>query len=109
MDINKLGANIRKYRLEKKLTQEQVAEQCQISAVYLRQIELGFKTPKLETFIKIAEALQTPTDKLLSGSVTWTDSINTYGVVEKLDTLNQKERDLALKILDDVITSLKEM
>lgn len=55
-------------------------------------IELGHKTPKLETFIKIAEVLRTPLDKLLSGNVSWTDKINTYEILEKLNELPSMER-----------------
>ena len=109
MDLKSLGSNIRKYRLEKGITQETAAEQSGISTVYFRQIELGLRTPKLETFLKIAEAIDTPTDKLLSGNVSWTDTINTYGVIEKLDMLSEKERVIALNTLDTLITSLKEM
>ncbi|MDT4375381.1 helix-turn-helix transcriptional regulator [Blautia coccoides] len=70
MDTRTLGANIQKYRKDHNLTQEQAAESCGLSVGYYRQIEQGHKLPKLETFIKIAEVLGTPTDKLLSGNVT---------------------------------------
>lgn len=109
MNTKILGSNIQKFRLEKKLTQDAVAEQSGLSTVYYRQIELGHKIPRLETFLKIAEVLNIPTDKLLSGNVSWTDSINTYEVMEKLGQLPQKKRDSALAMIDVIIDKLKEI
>lgn len=107
LDSVALGANIKKYRLEQGLTQEYVAEQCSLSAGYYKMIELGHKTPKLETFIKIAEVLHTPLDKLLSGNVSWTDKINTYEILEKLNELPSAERQEAIRLLEYHIQILK--
>ena len=75
MDKKALGANIQKYRKQKGLTQEQAAELCALSPNYFRQIELGNKVPKLETFLRIAEALNVSTELLLEGNLTWTAKI----------------------------------
>ena len=109
MDTKTLGTNIQKFRLEKNLTQEAVAEKSGLSTVYYRQIELGHKVPRLETFLRIAESLDTPTDKLLSGNVSWTDEINTYEVIEKLEQLSEKKRKSALTMLDMYIETIKEL
>lgn len=109
MDSKALGANIQKYRLANNMTQEAVAEKSGLSTVYFRQIELGHKTPRLETFLRIAEVLNTPTDKLLSGNVSWTDEINTYEVIEKLDGLSNKKRTATLEMLDMYIKTIKDL
>lgn len=107
LDSFVLGSNIKKYRQEQNMTQEYVAEQCAISAGYYKMIELGHKVPKLETFIKIAEVIQTPLDKLLSGNVSWTDKINTYEILEKLSELPSAERQEAIRLLEYHIQLLK--
>lgn len=107
MDTRTLGTNIQKFRKEQNLTQEKAAERCGLSVGYFRQIEQGHKLPKLETFLKIAEVLNTPTDKLLSGNITWTDQIETYGIIEKLESLPDRERSEALRLLDYHIEILK--
>ena len=58
MDAKALGSNIHKYRLAKGLTQDAAAEKCGLSTNYFRQIELGHKVPRLETFLRIAEVLE---------------------------------------------------
>ncbi len=108
MNTNCLGANIKKYRLEKGFTQDQAAEKCGLSSVYYRQIEQGNKVPRLETFLKIAEMLETPTDKLFAGNVSWTESIETYDILEKLNALPEDRRKEAISLLNSHIKLLQE-
>ena len=61
--IKKILKNIKKFRQEKKLTQEQLSELCDISQDYLSEIERGKKTPSLKRFILIAEKLEIPPQK----------------------------------------------
>ncbi len=58
--INNILKNIKKFRQEKNLTQEQLSELCDISQDYLSEIERGKKTPSLKRFILIAEKLEIP-------------------------------------------------
>lgn len=58
--INNILKNIKKFRQEKNLTQEQLSELCDISQDYLSEIERGKKTPSLKRFILIAEKLKIP-------------------------------------------------
>lgn len=52
--------NIKKYRKEQNLTQEQLSELCNISTDYLSEIERGKKTPSLKRLVLIAETLNIP-------------------------------------------------
>ena len=51
------GDLIRKFRLEKGLTQKQLGEKCGINEANIRKYELGNQNPKIETLQKIANAL----------------------------------------------------
>lgn len=53
----KVGENIRRIRLEKGLTQKQVAQACGTADAYIRAYELGKYNPKPATVAKIAKAL----------------------------------------------------
>ena len=64
--INLICKNIKKYRIEKNLTQEQLSELCGISTDYLSEIERCKKTPSLKRFIAIANKLDTPIEKFFS-------------------------------------------
>lgn len=58
--IEILKNNIKKFRTEKKFTQEKLSEMTGISADYLSEIERGKKTPSLKRLILIADALKVP-------------------------------------------------
>lgn len=74
--VKLLGANIRKIRKSRNMTQEQLAEKADISVPYMTQIELGQKQPTLETVESIAQALNVPFDGLFRTEPTPSDSIN---------------------------------
>lgn len=57
MDYRLLGARVREIRLKKGLTQEKLAEICDISPSYIGIIERGDKKLSVETLVKIASAL----------------------------------------------------
>ncbi len=63
--IKNLQSNIKKYRLQKGLTQEKLAELCNISPDYISEIERGKKTPSLKRLIIISDILKVETYKLL--------------------------------------------
>lgn len=68
-DQNESGARIAGLRKERGLTQEQLAEQMNISTSYLGKIERGIQAPSIPLLVDLAGFLQTTTDFLLIGSV----------------------------------------
>lgn len=61
--IKLIQQNIKKYRIDKCLTQEKLSEIAGVSCDYLSEIERGKKTPSLKRFIMIAKALDIPCGK----------------------------------------------
>ena len=58
MDWNKIvGANVRRLRVERKLTQEQLAHDAEIDVTYLRGIEAGRRNPSVEVLSRMVRAL----------------------------------------------------
>ena len=66
MDYILLGQRIRRYRQEKNLTQEQLAELVGISPSFLGHIERGSRIASLETVMKFCEVLDVTPNRLLS-------------------------------------------
>ena len=62
MSINK---NLKELRLQRKLTQGELAERAKIELTQISRIERGASEPKLETIKKLAIALQCTTDELI--------------------------------------------
>jgi transcriptional regulator with XRE-family HTH domain len=60
------GKNVRKYRQQRRLTQEQLAFEAQIDLTYMGGIERGRRNPSLLVMARIADALAVPLPKLVS-------------------------------------------
>jgi len=58
MKLDTIGKNIRKFRLARKLRQEDLAEKTDLTTNYIGMVERGEKIPSLETFIKIVNAYE---------------------------------------------------
>lgn len=52
-----LGSNIRRYRLKKGLTQEQLSQLSEVSEAYVSRLEAGKRNPTVNVLAKIAEIL----------------------------------------------------
>jgi transcriptional regulator with XRE-family HTH domain len=66
MDWNKIVAeNVRRLRIERQLTQEQLAHDVEIDLTYLGGIERGKRNPSVVVLGRIALALNTTPSELL--------------------------------------------
>ena len=67
MDFNyaAMGRRIKKIRKEKGLTQEQLAELCDLSTAHIGHVERGSRALSIETLVKIALVLDVSTDYIL--------------------------------------------
>jgi transcriptional regulator with XRE-family HTH domain len=61
-----LGKNVRKYRQQRRLTQEQLAFEAEIDLTYVGGIERGRRNPSLLVMARIADVLAVPLSKLVS-------------------------------------------
>ena len=57
-DRKLLGDEIRRHRNLVGLTQEKLAEKVEINAVYMGQIERGYKVPTVDVLLRIAKQLK---------------------------------------------------
>lgn len=55
--LDALGPVLRKLRLERNLTQEQLSEMVDVASPYISMLESGHKYPNLEMLFKLADAL----------------------------------------------------
>lgn len=65
LDARKIGAVIQACREERSLSQEVVSGLAGIGRTHLSAIERGQRKPTLETFFKLAEALDIPPSQLM--------------------------------------------
>ena len=65
LDIAYFGDNLKRVRIMRKLSREEFADRIGVSSRIIYDYEEGFKTPKLETAIKIAIVLEVTLDSIL--------------------------------------------
>ncbi|MBI2593258.1 helix-turn-helix transcriptional regulator [Candidatus Daviesbacteria bacterium] len=61
----KFGKHLRKLREDRKLTQEQLADEAGMHFTYIGQIERGLRNPSLINLHKLAKALKVSAGQLL--------------------------------------------
>jgi len=66
MDLSKaFGIALRKLRISKGLTQEQLGFESELRRTFISSLELGEKKPSLTTIYQLAKALDIPMSKLM--------------------------------------------
>ncbi len=70
MDVRKrVGLNLRKFRLDRGLSQEALAFDCGLHRTYISGVERGVRNPTVLVLEEIAVALKVPAAKLLEETV----------------------------------------
>ena len=105
-DIAKnLGNNIKRFRLEKGFSQENLALRAGIHPAYLGRLERGEKCPTLDTVFKICDALSVPVADIITFSEKENKSEGDKKTVEEiLEKLPKSKQDKLL----DIIKQLNE-
>lgn len=78
-------------------TQEQVAEQMNVSTQMISNLEQGRKAIRPENLVKLSSVLQVSTDYLLLGKGS---SAEVCGVAAKLYTISPEQRSVVEQIID---------
>ena len=99
MDQIAIGARIKAARERVHLTQEQLAEIIDISPTHMSVIERGVKTPKLDTFVRIANALGVSTDALLQDVVVPVNDSIMAELSARIGRMPQKDQERILNAI----------
>ena len=94
IDYISIGKRIRQFRLNKRITQEELAFQIGTSAAYISNIESGKKKPSLEKLVQISEVFDITINDLVYSPLdlkflAYTDpsKISSYSSPEKQELL----------------------
>ena len=104
MDVKKVGKRIQSIRMERKLTQAELAQILNLTPKYLSNLECGFKLPKFETFVAIANALNVDANTLLRDVLDVSTSTASSAISERLAALPTEEQRKIMRILDVLIS-----
>lgn len=64
-----IGKRIKELRINKRISQQELGDKVDVTKVSISGYEKGSRVPSLETFVKIADTLNTTTDYLLGRDV----------------------------------------
>ena len=103
MNYDSIGKNMRKYRVMRKLRQEDLAEKTDLSVNYIGDLERGEKMPALDTFINIANALEVSADMLLCDVVKASYEVKDSMLHERICKLSDKDRARIYDVVDALI------
>lgn len=109
MRLESIGKNIRKYRLMKKLRQEDLAEKAALSINYVGAIERGEKTPSLESLISIINALGVSADMILADVLDNGYVVKDSLLAQKLDKLSDEDRSQIYDVIDTMVKHSKQV
>lgn len=109
MKFDTIGKNIRKYRLAKRLLQEELAEKIGLSVNYIGMVERGEKTPSLKTLVAILNALEVSADMVLVDVVDKGYEVKDSLLNEKLSKLSAEDRERIYDVVDTLIKHSKRV
>lgn len=103
MDLKTVGQNIKKYRIEKGIKQEALAEMADLTPNYIGMLERGDKTPSLNTLVNIANALGITSDMLLCDVLNASYEIKSSLVLDKINNLPPKEQKRIYAVIESLL------
>ena len=103
MDAQKVGRRIQEARKARGLTQSELSQMVDLSTKYISNIECGFKMPKLNTFVAIANALKCDADSLLRDVFDVATGQESGTISKKLLALPMEEQRRIMRVLEVMI------
>lgn len=108
MDWTSIGRNLRAYRQEAGLRQEDLAAAAGVSTNYIGMVERGEKIPSLETFVALLNALQVSADMILTEVVETGYTVKQSLLAERVGRLPEKERARIYAVVDVLVEQAGE-
>lgn len=103
IDYKDIGARIRSVRLQRKLTQEQLAEAVGVGVTHISHIETGNSIPSLQVMVDIINALECSADELLCIEINQARPLLNNWLGELVTDCDSNE----VKLITDMVVSLK--
>ena len=103
VDAQRVGRRIQEVRKARGITQAELSQMIDLSPKYMSNIETGFKMPKLNTFVAIANALQCDANTLLADVLDVTTGQESGLISKKLLALPPEEQRRILRLVEVMI------
>ena len=104
LDYKDIGGRIRAVRMERKISQERLAEKVDVGTSHISHVETGKSIPSLQTFVDILNALNCSADELLCIEVNAARPIFSSWIGELLSDCTSQE----IKLITDTVIAMKD-
>ena len=102
-----IGARIRKVRLARKMSQAELSDKANISLPHISEIELGKADVRMQSFIKIIEALQVSSDEIIRANVPSVSQLLNQDYAEVLSDCTPEEVQTLITITKQMKTAMR--
>ncbi len=103
------GRRIQHRRQQMNMTQEALAEACDVNTSFISQVETGASQARLQTYLRMANVLHMTLDDIFCDSYEGNDlleSIDAHHVLTRLSEFRGNERQLIIRMVDDLCDGL---
>ena len=107
MKYESIGRNIRKYRTEHKLKQDELAEKAGLSSNYIGMVERGEKIPSLESLINILNSLEISADMVLCDVLSSGYRTKNSLLLEQIATLSKEDQRAVYAVIESLVANLR--
>ena len=104
LDFRKIGMRIQKCRMERKMTQAELAEKIDTNQKHLSRIEGGYHRSTLDAFVAIAKALDVSIDYLIADFSDSTNQSTLQVIMDEIKGMSPKQ----LEMLQENISTIKK-
>lgn len=105
LDFRQIGSRIQSYRLQREMTQEELAELIGTNQKHLSRIEAGYHRSSFDTIVAITKALGIPGDALIADYKDSRNSSTLEIILNDIRGMNAKQ----LEMLKENIQTIKKL
>ena len=97
-----IGHNLKNARISKGYTQEQMAEQLNVSSKFISMIERGCSDLSITNLTNICKILDIEPNSLFNGVLNYTDSKDEY-ITNALSTLANGDKEFLISVIEYIL------
>ena len=103
-----IGGKIKRYRMDRASTQDQLSEAVEISQNHLGNIEIGKRMPSVPLLIDLANALGVTPNDILIDTVEVNNNIPMQELGKLMSKLSPQDQKFVITTMKNMIRNLKE-
>lgn len=103
MNRKAIGKRIQASRETVGLSQEQLAEEIDLSTIFMSAIERGVRSPSLDNFVKLCNAMDESADVLLADVLKRGYRVKASWLSEKIEDLPPEEQERIFNVVEAMI------